>query len=885
MGELKDLFVRVGLVLCLVFSSVAIPAAMAAEGAQVIEEVVVTGSRRAARSATDAAVPVDVFTGDEIGRQGSHDMDDLLRNLIPSYNVKRSPISDAATITRPANLRGLPSSDTLIMVNGKRRHRSGVISEFGGSHSDGAQGPDVSVILPIGLKQVEVLRDGASAQYGSDAIAGVINFILKDNNSGMDFEIKTGETFEDDGEIFQIAGNIGLPLGDNGFISISAQFKEADPTSRSTQRVDAQALIDTGNTAVLNPAQVWGSPEVNDDWSMFVNSGIELSDTQEIYAFGNYAERKVDGGFFFRNPNARPGTFTTSFSGGQRAIMDLTILDSDPAVRGTGGCPVLMSPGSTPTDQAAVDADAAAMAALDPNVCWLFNNRHPGGYTPAFGGDVEDISAVIGVRGTMENGLSYDFSLGLGRNDVAFRISNTINASMGPASPDEFDLGHYVQTEQNYNADFSYPVAVDAFYSDLNIAFGLEYRVETFETQQGEEASWVAGPFAFQPLEDPNLVGMAVGAHGFAGFGPSQVGKHDRANWAVYVDFEADITEEFLLDVAFRAEDYDDFGSTFNSKVAGRYRVNDRINLRASASTGFRAPTPGQATVTKLTTATLAGTNELIQLGTIPPTNPVAAFFGGKALEPEESVGWTVGMSWDITDDLTATVDYYRIDLEDRIALGGQQNIGPVEAAALEAAGIPGASDLAAITFYTNEFESETQGVDLVATYVLEWGGGLTNFQAAWNWTETDITKFTLGPVSRNTVTNLENLNPENRWILSANHAVGDWTFLVRASYYDEWVSAGAGNSAPTNSPLCDSGLPGPDRRDECYDDNWLVDVEASYTFNDTYTVTLGAHNVFDEFPQKDFDLPQGSGNTYNTASPYGFDGGLWYLRLSASFE
>ena len=418
--------------------------ALAAQAeADEIEELVVLGTRRAERSVADSPVPVDVVTGEDFENMGSTDMDDMLRNLLPSYNVQRHAIGDAATITRPATLRGLPPDNTLVLINGKRRHRGAVIAELGGSLAAGSQGPDLSVIPALAIDQVEILRDGAAAQYGSDAIAGVINYQLKSNRSGFTLEGKWGETYEGDGGLWMVAGNAGLPLGGNGFASVSLEWASADPTSRSLPRTDAQAVLETGNSAIVQPVQIWGAPEVDDDVALFINAGIEVSDGQELYAFGNYAERAVTGGFYFRNPNSRSGVFT---SGSQRAIMDTALAGQSGQV---SNCPALHSPGGTPSDQAAVDADRAALAALPAN-CWVANNLYPGGYTPSFGGDNEDLSGVVGLRGVLRNGLNYDLSVGLGRNETAFRIENTWNPSLGPATPTAFQLGSYIQVEQNY---------------------------------------------------------------------------------------------------------------------------------------------------------------------------------------------------------------------------------------------------------------------------------------------------------------------------------------------------------------------------------------------------------------------------------------------------
>ena len=298
-----------GAAMALAIGAFGIPLAHAQQGGGDEDVVIITGTRVDARSAIDSPAPVDVVAGDELVNQGDNDAVNILRTLVPSFNVGTQPISDAATLVRPINLRGLPPDNTLVLVNGKRMHRAAVIAFLGGGISDGSQGPDISTVPAIALKQVEVLRDGASSQYGSDAIAGVINFILKDDSSGGSLEAKWGQTYEGDGASYQIAGNVGLPIGTNGFLNLSAEYQQTDPTSRSVQRDDAAALIAAGNTAVANPAQIWGQPEVKDDIKIYANFGYDLDDKHELYAFGNYAQREVEGGFYFRNPTNRPGVY------------------------------------------------------------------------------------------------------------------------------------------------------------------------------------------------------------------------------------------------------------------------------------------------------------------------------------------------------------------------------------------------------------------------------------------------------------------------------------------------------------------------------------------------------------------------------------------------
>jgi iron complex outermembrane receptor protein len=913
------------------------PVAQAQQAAsnEAIEEIITTGTRRAARTESQSSVPIDVISGQEFENMGTADLDDMLRNTVPSYNVTRQSISDAATLVRPANLRGLPPDNSLILVNGKRRHRSGVIAELGGSLAAGSQGADISAIPALAIRQTEILRDGAAAQYGSDAIAGVINFHLKEDSSGFTAEARTGEFFEGDGTMYQLMANAGLPLGPNGFANVTFSYMEQDRTTRSTQQTAAEVLIAAGNTAIEQPyVQAWGAPEYRDNYNIFINSGIQLTDTQELYLFGNVGGRETEDAFFFRNPNSRPGVYT---NGDVRAVVDTNIQRGDQGI--TSNCPALISPGSggdgQPLDPVAVAADNAAIAAL-PDNCWVLNQVVPGGYTPEFGGKLDDASIVGGLRGEMGNGLFYDFSGSYGRNAIRFFLNNTWNPALGPDGiingelQRDFDIGSYIQSETNFNADFVYPIANNMFASDINLAFGAEYRDEVFEVILGEENSWAEGRFAFQSGNGTNfysdgetlLSDLSVGAHGFAGFSPQQAGTFGRSNIAVYTEVEADVVENFTLSAALRFEDFEDFGETTNGKLAARWAVNDRFAIRGSASTGFRAPTPGQANVTKVSTITVQG--ELQQQGQIPPSNPIAIFLGGAPLEPEEATNFSAGIVWDVTDSLNLTLDMFQIELDDRIAATGTIDIAnePLDpslncpntqanplgnlALCLQELGVPGASSLSSVSFYTNDFETTTTGVDLVATWDRDWGAaGTGSLVVAWNWTETEVDAVNQNAsgrqvVSRDRVVELENFNPENRGIFTYNHFLGDWRFLARASYYDEWVDA-VGNPDPTDRGddgtgyriSCESRAnPGVSGGllfdDHCYPDQWIFDLEVAYNVTDNWTAIIGAQNLFDESSPVDksnLDNTVGSGNTYATGSPFGFEGGFWYFRVRADFE
>ena len=895
------------------------PLALAQQADEMVEEIVTIGSRRPQRSNTDSSVPVDVISGDEFVNMGFADMDDMLKTAIPSYNVARNEISDAATIVRPANLRGLPPDNVLILVNGKRRHRSGVIAELGGSLSSGSQGADISAIPSMAIKQVEVLRDGAAALYGSDAIAGVIGFQLNDSAEGMSLEVRTGESGEGDGGLTQVQGNIGMPLGDDGFLNITGSWMEQDATSRTLQRTDAATLISSGNAAqkasVENPAQIYGAPEQIDNYNLFFNSGIKVSDDLEVYAFGNYGARETIGGFFYRNPNNRGGVYT---NGSTRAVVDTNIRNRATGV--TSNCPALKSPGSgsngVPLDQAKVAADALALANL-PSNCWVMNQVVPGGYTPAFGAQLKDASIVGGFRGDITSNLSYDVSASYGRNAVSFMIDNTWNPSNGPDGfvngelQRKFDLGQNVQSETNFNLDMNYTMPVDGFASDLNIAFGGEWRDERFETIVGEKNSWVAGRFAFQNVDNSNtysdgvtkLPNLSIGAHGFAGFSPEQAGYWGRSNYAVYTDLEADITDSFTAGIAVRYEDFESFGDTTNFKVSGRYRLTDSLAVRASYNTGFRAPTPGQENVTKLSTITVDG--ELQQRGQIPPTNPIAGALGAQALKPEDSKNYSLGMVWDVTGDINVTVDYFNIEIKDRIAATGTIDISSRSAIAgvgcpdalaagrnlalcLQEAGVPGAADLSSVSFYTNDFSTTTQGVDLVATWNLDFGDmGNGTLNAAWNWTETEVDNAGQ-EVNRNRVVGLENQNPQNRGVFTYNHFLNDFRFLARLRTYDDWIDSGwSGDTTARGANGLGYTINCGFNTDNCYSGENVVDLEAAYTWNSNYTFVVGANNAFDQdaaLDQTNLDGTVGNGSLYAGSTPWGTEGAFYYARVRVDF-
>lgn len=812
-----------------------------------VERIAVVGSRAAPRSVAESPVPVDIVGGDELGKNASSDMLDMLQAAVPSFNVRQQPISDAATLIRPVNLRGLPSDSTLILVNGKRRHRASVIAFQGGGVNDGAQGPDISVIPSVAMKQVEVLRDGAAAQYGSDAIAGVMNFVLKDDSDGGSLSVKQGEYYEGDGTSTIIDGNIGLPFTSDGFANFSFQYKNVDATSRSVQRPDAAGLIAAGNTHVPNPAMIWGSPEIKDDITVFGNIGLDLGDDKEFYLFGNYSERDAEGGFYYRNPHNRGNVF--SVDGGETLLVG--------AVNGDQStCAVV--PANVPN---VLDTQAYKDMVADPN-CFSMNQIMPGGYTPRFGGNITDSSITIGTKGDIKSGFLqdwyFDLSAAVGRNESSFLLKNTLNPSLGLATQTDFDTGKYIQLEKTVNFDLVKAFDL-GFYEEVNVATGLEWREESFEIVSGEEASWKAGPYASQ--------GFNIGSHGFKGFGPEAQGLNVRRNIAAYVDVEAQVSESLLLGGALRYEDFTSFGSTTDYKITAHLTVSDEVSLRASHSTGFRAPTVGQANVVNTATSMVNG--ELIQSFTAPPTDPLASFYGGKELTPEESVSFAAGLVYQ-SGDFFLTADIYSIEVSDRLAQSSQITVREQDWDALRGLGVKNPELISAVTYFANDFDTTTSGLDLVANYSMELFEGDTQLSLAYNFNETEVDKFNPATTDDGKIRRLERGMPDHRGTFTVAQSWEEVSMFVRANYFGEYYATHADATSPEESEIADSAI--------------TIDAEISYFFNDALTFSAGANNIFDQEAQKVQSASSWSGAIYYESGPFDYNGGYYYVKATYNF-
>ena len=807
---------------------------------QIEERVVVVGSRAQPRSVTESPVPIDAIPLQDVMSQGATTLDYQLRNLIPSFNVATHPISDAATLVRPASLRNLSHDHILILVNGKRRHRSSVIAWFGGV-TDGAQGPDISTIPSIALRQVEVLRDGASAQYGSDAIAGVINFLLKDDRAGGSLELNTGTHRAGDGDAYSFAGNVGLPLGETGFANLSLEYGNADPTDRSVQHKAAAALVAAGNTHVNDPAQVWGNPRIEDELKLFGNFGHLFANRVQLYGYANYADKKVTEGFFFRNPNSREAIY--SLDGGETLLIGDVL-----RARGMGSanCPVVRVTDNVP------DPAALAQVIDDPN-CFSFQEIAPGGFTPQFGGVVTDMSAVAGVRRTADSGLTWDASASYGAHESDFFFLNTVNASLGPDTPREFDPGLYRQEDVNLNFDVSYAAS-----DRVNVAAGAEWRDESFETGAGGRPSWEVGPFAAQ--------GFIPASNGFPGFPDYTAGVWNRNNVALYGDLELQgLDGRWSAGGALRVEHFDVFGNTTNGKLSFRYGLIDAVSVRGGVSTGFRAPTPGQQNALNVQTTIDPDTLELVDSATVPSTFQTAALRGGKPLEPETSVNITAGLVVD-TGPFTLTADFFRVDISDRLSLSKVLTLNPEERSLLFSEGITSAGNLTFFRFFVNEFSTRTQGIDVVSTWTPPALAGDTVFSLTMNYTNTAVTQQTEF-LSLADVLAIERGVPRFRWNAALNQQVGRVGLLGRVSYYGPWI-----DYYYTRLWV--------DDRAPIQDKAFIVDLEASIPLAADVTLSVGGQNVFDVLA----DAPQpliDAGSRYSPVTPWGLSGGYYYARVN----
>jgi iron complex outermembrane recepter protein len=787
------------------------PAEAQRTSATALDMVVVTGTRAQERTVAESLSPIDVISAEEVLEVGTPELQSALARFVPSYNFPRSSITDGSDHVRPAQLRGLAPDQTLVLINGKRRHRTSIIN-VNGSVGRGSSPVDLNAIPTSAIRSIEILRDGAAAQYGSDAIAGVINVILKDQSEGGSVDARWGEYDEGDGALFQVAGNVGLPISEDGFLNITAEWRDKDATNRSGPDRRQQYPLVNGQPdpreATFNRINHRFGDAETTDRSLFFNAAQQVGDNGEIYAFGGASNRQGESAGFYR-----------------RALDSRNIL-----------------------------------------------SIYPNGFLPLIVSDVDDRSFVGGVRGAVGE-WDWDASYNFGSSSFDFNVHNSLNTSIGASSPTQFFAGNLYASQDVFNLDLRRLFPVDAFYGSLSLALGAEYREERFRLSPGDPSSY-----------------FGTGSQVFPGFRPSDATDQTRDNWSVYVDLESEVTERLILGVAGRYEDYSDFGSTSSGKLSGRFAFTDRFAVRATASNGFRAPNLQQQFYATTATNFIGGVP--FDVRTFPVTSPVAQALGAEPLKAEESENFSIGLVAQPTDTLDFTVDFYRIDIDDRIVLS-ENLTGTAVTNFLAARGFPGVTGG---RYFTNAIDTRTEGVDAVGRWVRELGiDNMLTLTLGYNRNDIEITRIAPNPAALAAVgLGLQRIGrveigrvtvgpPKDKWVLGGDWDYRDFSARLTATRYGEWQVL---NANPA--------------QDDSFSADTVLDVSLAYRWND-FTFSIGAENVTDEFPDQVGTVlvtdalgfvSSGTGdNSFNGilpysagAAPYGFNGRFYYARASYRF-
>ncbi len=775
-------------------------------------EVAVTLGSRTERIAVETAVPIDVIGAQSIEESGYANLSQVLQFLAPSFNSSPQTVSDGTDHIDPASLRGLGPDQVLVLINGKRRHSSALVN-VNGTVGRGSVGTDFNAIPTAAIERIEILRDGASAQYGSDAIAGVINVQLKTQTDEISVDLMSGITGEGDGETIRFNSNYGIPIGEFGYFNVTAEYRDRQPTNRagtytgpvySQDEAEDEALI--AERGFDREAMKIGSAK-SLNAGLFFNSSLPISDEADIYAFGGTNFRSGRGFGFYRYPF-------------EEAKVNLGI--------------------------------------------------YPDGFLPEIHTLIRDNAITVGVDGLNDDWIS-DLSITHGSNAFAYKVRNSLNASLGADSPLEFDAGSLNFSQTSVNLDVITFVMPEGFLIPLSVALGAEFRVENYRIEAGEEASYLLGTDTTS-TGDPKFPGAQV----FPGFQPSNEVDEYRSNAAFFLDLESDIADDLLLNLAGRFENYSDFGSNVSAKLAGRWSMMEALALRAAFSTGFRAPSLHQLYFNNISTQFVEDedTGDLVarQVLTSNNSSPVTRSFGIPDLKEEQSLNFSAGISSRPLENLSLTIDFYRIDIEDRIVLSGRfSRNDPTVAALLEPF-----SGVSAAQFFTNAVDTKTQGVDIVLSYGVELGGGDLELTAAANLTETEIdgavkTSAELQGLeetlfNREERSRLELAQPGLKSSLGARYQIDDFTARARLSYFGE----------------IDYVHPTLPANDQTFSAQSLLDVELAYALTRGLKLRLGGNNIFNVFPDENIPANTSSGRfVYSRrVTQFGFNGGFYYAGL-----
>lgn len=823
-----------------------------------IEKIAVVGSRVAGRSVEDLPVPVDILSAEALENTGQTEVGRMLQAIAPSFNFSSSSISDGTDALRPATLRGLGPDQTLVLINGKRRHQASII-HINTSVGRGTAGTDMNAIPAASIKRIEVLRDGAAAQYGSDAIAGVINIVLKDAEEGGKAAINYGEYSEGDGETVNIDFNKGFALGDEGYLNTTINYRDRAPTNRAGLHGSCQFYgcteLEYGTLLAGDPRELTAPRDTfrigdadSQQFALTVNTGYELAGG-ELYGFITYSNRENESAAFFRhNANA-------------------------------SGNPVLQ------------DGDATI----------------PMGFLPKINTVIDDVSYNVGFKKSFDNDASLDLSYTYGENSIDYTTSDTINGS----------YANYLRYEQGLTADeirTTIPRSAYAYglelslqtlnldytkdYEHFSLALGAELRTDEFRILEGSEYAYrdydtVDGVSIYAGLNDGiGSVDAASGAQGFGGSDPASSVDESRDVISFYLDAETYVIDDVIISGALRYDNYKGFGDTVNFKLAGNWSITEDVSLRGAVSTGFRAPSMQQLYFNNVSTQFVVGPNgDLIaeQVGTFRNDSTLAQSIGIPKLKEEKSQNRSLGIVYNVTDNINLTIDYYAIDIDDRIVISNRLGKGLSDTldAALESAGA-GAGQ-----FFLNGADTETEGVDLVATWNTEGLGGTLDFTFAANFTKTDVVDlFTPAGSGLETIpvedvfsaqetSIIEEWQPEDRINLSALYRLEDWTVNLSLNRYGEYTVEDGGRQK--------------------YGAEILTDVKVNYFFNENLSFNIGANNLFDVYPDKNTignsrsgTIVDANGNTIvsspgvftysRRSAPFGFNGAYYYVGAEYKF-
>ncbi|AKC88220.1 TonB-dependent receptor [Pseudoxanthomonas suwonensis] len=860
------------------------PAFAAAQEAEVatLDRVTVTGSRTQPRTVLTSPVPIDVLSAEDIRRSGHTDISKVLQSLLPSFNFPHPTTPDGNTHIRSATLRGLSPDQTLVLVNGKRRHTSAWVNT-GGTVGKGAVSTDLNAIPVSAIERIEVLRDGASAQYGSDAIAGVVNIVLR-HDAGFEGVASHGRTRDGGGDTSKASLNAGFGFPEGGGVHFTVDYRDREAADR--------ALPDTRQQYFgIHP--VTGLPVA---LSGSYGSGTGLAPIGGG-ALADPREATIDRGALWRFADSADTVERTVFGNLDKPLGGGHELQ----VYAFGGYGI--SDGSS---------NASLRRSGQPeNVRAIY----PDGFLPWVDTTSTNHSLAAGIKGRAGD-WRWDLSTVHGGNELEYRTRNTLNATLGTASPTAFYNGALESSQWTTNLDFANSFEI-GWSAPLQLVLGAEYRRDSYGISPGEEASYVWGPY--RVLDGPAAGSVpTIGSQGFAGIQPGDAGDYSRHNVAAYAEVESELGERLLASLALRFEDYSDFGNTTNGKLALRYALGGGVALRASASSGFHAPALAQQYFSSTSSRTLnnvvTGLPEYVLVRTAPVDSVEARALGARPLEPEEARNYTAGLTWGWRG-LVASVDVYRIDIDDRIFLSSNF----VDAAGstairdyLAALGSPGVTS---VRYFSNAADTRTSGVDVSARYLWELDAGSLTATAAWNRNETELTRVASTPAELTALgvrtplfdvierTRVERGQPRDNLILALAWNARRWGAGLSGHRYGEVRGVAATNQSAANvarfgegstrfvTRPTEAGTAGNFDVIQILEPKWVADVDVHFDVSDHLRLVLGANNVFNTYPTRNIaTTPQVSGADtfgvfpYSELSPFGWSGAYYYARIETRF-